>query len=252
MIKKTLFALFFAGVLLVFTGQGLAQGKIVKNELTSEGKKRPFYLFVPKSVTKDKPVPLLVLLHGSGRNGRILVEHWQKLAEKESIILVGPDAQNSEHWSVPEDGPQFLYDLVEKLKTEQSIDARRVYLFGHSAGASYGLLMSALESNYFAAAAVSAGAVMKERYSFLDQAERKIPIALFVGTEDPFFPLAEVHRTRDAFFERKFPVELTEIKNLDHNYYSKSSEINKMAWEFLVKYRLDNDPKYKQYNFKAN
>jgi alpha-beta hydrolase superfamily lysophospholipase len=85
-----------------------------------------------------------------------------------------------------------------------------------------------------------------------DDAERKIPVALFVGTKDPLFPLTVVRKTRDAFNERKFIVELTEIPNLDHNYYSKSSEINKKAWSFLAKYRLDNDQKYKQYNFKTN
>lgn len=250
--KKLLFALFFVAFLLVFTGKGSAQDEIVKNELKSSGKKRSYYLFVPKSVNKDKSAPVLMLLHGSGRNGRILIEHWQKLAEKEGIILAGPNAQNPSGWSIPEDGPEFLYDIIEKLKSEQSIDARRVYLFGHSAGAIFGLFMSVLESNYFAAAAISAGAIKKENYSLLDEAERKTPIALFVGTNDPLFPLTEVRRTRDAFIERKFSVELTEVKNLDHNYYSKSSEINKMAWEFLSKHRLDSDQKYKQHNFKPN
>ncbi len=249
MTKIQLFAFFLFGFLFVFAGKGFAQGEIVKNELTSAGKKRIYYLFVPKSVNKDKPAPLLVLLHGSGRDGKILVEHWQKLAEREGIILVGPNALKSSNWSVPDDAPQFIHELVEELKTKQSIDSRRVYLFGHSAGASGALIFSLFESEYFAATAVSAGAVRSENYGLFDYAERKIPFALFVGTKDPFFPLDIVRQTRDAFVERKFTFELTEIPNLNHDYYSKSSEINEMAWKFLAKYRLDNEQKYKQYNF---
>jgi len=238
--------------LFVIISESFAKGDIVKNELISEGKKRSYYLFVPKSVSKDKPAPLLMLLHGSGRDGRILVEHWQKFAEREGIILAGPDALKSSNWSIPSDAPRFIYELIEELKSKQPIDSRRIYLFGHSAGAVTALMLSLLESEYFAATAVSAGSLPPEDYDLFDDAERKIPVALFVGTKDPLFPLTVIRKTRDAFNERKFIVELTEIPNLDHNYYSKSSEINKKVWSFLAKYRLDNDQKYKQYNFKSN
>ncbi len=236
--------------LFVFCSVGFAKDEITKNELTSEKKKRTYYLFVPQSITKDKPAPLLVLLHGSGRNGRILVEHWQKLAEQKGIILVGPDAVKSTNWSIPGDAPRFIYELVEELKVKHSVDARRVYLFGHSAGGAMSLILSLLESEYFAATAVSAGALPPESYNLFSDAERKIPVALFVGDRDPLFPLSVVRKTRDAFSERKFAVELNEIPKLDHNYYSKSSEINEMAWDFLTKHRLDTEQKYKEYLFK--
>lgn len=249
--KKQLLAFLFAAFSFVFTGEALADG-IVKNELRSQGKKRSYYLFVPKSVSKDKPAPLLMMLHGSGRNGKILVEHWQKLAEKEGIILAGPDARNSAEWHFPKDGPEFIYNLTEELKLKYPVDSRRVYLFGHSAGAIFGLYLSMLESKYFAATAVSAGAIMKQKFTLLDEAERKIPIALFVGTKDPLFPLPEVRQTRDAFIERKFEVELTEIPDLNHNYYSRSKEINEKAWNFLKKFQLEDKQQYKQHRFKSD
>lgn len=242
----TFFTLTF---LFVLSGNGFAKDEIEKNELKSEGKNRSYYLFVPKSVDKNNPAPLLILLHGSGRNGKILIEHWQKLAEKEGIILAGPDAQNSAGWATPGDGPKFIYDLAEELKSKYPVNPQRVYLFGHSAGGIFGLLMSILESNYFAATAVSAGALKKQHYTLLDDAERKIPIAMFVGTQDPLFPLAAVRETRDAFAEKNFVVELTEIPNLNHNYYSRSTEINAQAWNFLKQYQLEGEPIYKQYQF---
>src|SRR5690242_5067919 len=88
-----------------------AAQKIEKRTALSEGEGRTYYLFVPDTA-KDKPAPLIVMLHGSGRDGRILVEHWQSLAKKEGIILAGPDATKREGWSMTNDGPVLLRDVV--------------------------------------------------------------------------------------------------------------------------------------------
>jgi hypothetical protein len=61
-----------------------------------------------------------------------------------------------------------------------------------------------------------------------------------------------VRKTRDAFAERGYPVELVEISGLDHNYYSRSLEINAKAWEFLKKHKLSQDPQYTKHNFRKN
>lgn len=44
---------------------------------------------VPASVKPGTPVPLLITLHGSSRNGLSLVEKWKELADKEGFIVVG-------------------------------------------------------------------------------------------------------------------------------------------------------------------
>ncbi len=219
---------------------------IVKETIESQGRKRSYYLFVPDSI--KAPAPMIVLLHGSGRNGSSLVEKWKDLASKEGIILVGPDAQNSQGWFAPIDGPDFLYEIVEWIKLKHRVDPRRIYLFGHSAGASFALIISLLESNYFAATAVHAGAMQKKEYSFIAQAERKIPLSIIVGTQDPFFPLSDVRATRDALNEKGFSAILTEIPNHGHNYYDLASKINSDAWDFLKKHEMA-EPKYRQYDF---
>ena len=90
--RKFLWLALMTLVLLPVAAAGAAgDDKIVKNSVTSEGRKRTYYLFAPAGLSREKPAPLLVLLHGSGRNGKILVEHWQKLAAQEGIILAGPD-----------------------------------------------------------------------------------------------------------------------------------------------------------------
>jgi poly(3-hydroxybutyrate) depolymerase len=252
-VRRTLWLALFVMALFPSAAASAALGDkdgIVKNTVLSEGKKRTYYLFVPEGVSKEKPAPLLVLLHGSGHNGRLLVEHWQKLAAQEGLILAGPDARSTESWGMPEDGPLFLHDLVEELKTSQPVDPARVYLFGHSAGAVFGLYMTALESEYFAAVAVSAGAMKEKNFDMLDEAERKIPVALFVGTRDPFFPLSVVRATRDAYTKRGFTAELTEIPNHDHDYYKISADINAKAWDFLKRQKLAGAARYKEHHFR--
>jgi poly(3-hydroxybutyrate) depolymerase len=226
-----------------------AKNEIVKDTLLFEGKKRTYYLFVPAGLSDKTAVPLVVTLHGSGRNGLSLIEKWKDLAATEGVIIVGPDALNSQSWDVPQDGPDFLHALVEALLPKYPINPRRVYLFGHSAGASMGLYMSLYESEYFAATAVHAGALGPETYPLIAFAKRKIPIFIVVGTNDRFFPLAEVRATRDELVKHGLTVQLTEIPNHDHWYYDLAPKINRSAWEFLKKHELSADPRYEQYKF---
>jgi len=220
-----------------------AAEKTIKETMISDGASRTYYVFVPERA-KDKPSPLIILLHGSGRDGRILVDHWESLAKKEGIVLAGPDATVRDGWGMGNDGPLFLRHLLEAIKEKHSIDPRRVYIFGHSAGAMHGLKMGILESEYFAAVAVHAGALTPDFGPFIERAPRKIPIAIWVGTNDNFFPLKPVRATRDKLNEQGFNAELTEINGHTHNYYGRSSEINKSAWAFLQDKHLDRDPQY--------
>lgn len=224
--------------------------KIRKETIESQGKKRAYYLVVPDQATAEHPAPLLLVLHGSGRNGLSLVEKWKDLALKEGIILVGPDAINSQGWSSPADGPDFLHDLISYLKSKYPIDSRRLYLFGHSAGATFALYMSLYESEYFAAAAIHAGALRHDDGPIVKLAKRKIAINIQVGTIDPFFPLEAVHATRDMLNKEGFEVQLTEIKGHDHWYYDLAPKINAEAWNFLKQQKLTDEPRYVTYTFK--
>src|SRR5215216_4513369 len=205
-------------LLLLSLSSATAKDDITKELIASNGKTRPYYLYVPSTVKAPNFAPLIVMLHGSNRTGVTLVEKWKDFAKKEGIILAGPDSSNLSGWSSPQDGPDYLHDLVEELKTKYPVNPRRVYLFGHSAGASFALHMSLMESQYFAAAAIHAGALAPDDMSLIDLAKRKIPISIQVGDSDQFFPIKAVRATRDALKEGGIPVELIEIENHDHWY----------------------------------
>ena len=236
-----------ATLLVTFGAWNTAAAKTTKESVTSGGVSRPYYLAVPDK-PPDAPMPLIVLLHGSGRDGKSLLTSWEKLADKEKIILVGAEATVREGWGMRDDGPHFLYDLVESVKAQRRVDPKRVYLFGHSAGAIHALAMAVLESEYFAAVAVHAGIMDAPYTPFIERAPRKTPIGIWVGTRDPLFPVEAVRRTRDQFAAQGFSVHLMEIPGHTHWYYDRAPEINKDAWAFLEQHALSGEPKYQVYD----
>ena len=221
--------------------------KVVKQIFGAGGTMRGYYLLVPSRVTPDAPAPLLVLLHGSGREGRSLAEPWAALAREQGIILAAPDSTRREGWAMREDGPDFLYALIEMLRVQYPVDPRRMYLFGHSAGAIHALSLAVLESEYFAAAAAHAGVLSDGILQFLERSPRKIPVGIWVGTDDPLFPLPAVRATRDALVKRGFPATLTELAGHTHAYYDRARDINRQVWQYLQKHALDADPTFQKY-----
>src|SRR6266545_45781 len=237
--------------ILVFAPASALAQKISKETIVSEGKKRTYYLYVPKNVQPSSPVPLVVLLHGSNHVGLSLAEKWNNLAEKEGVIIVAPDSADSSHWSVRGDGPAFLHELVESIKAKYPINAKRVYLFGHSGGAIFALLMTLYESEYFAATAIHAGALQPEATVLIDLAKRKTPIQIQVGTVDELFPLKSVRATRDLLNTRGFSVQLIELPGHNHWYYDLAPKINQAAWEFLKTQALSGEPRFEEYKFRS-
>jgi poly(3-hydroxybutyrate) depolymerase len=240
------FALLF--LLALSSAVAFAAVKPEKQTITSMGAERTYYTFAPETFTAH--APLLLLLHGSGRDGMSQINEWKDLAEKEGIILVAPDSANSREWSMNTDGPEFLHDIVEAVRSKHSVDGNRLYIFGHSAGAVFALYMGVMESRYFAAAGVHAGAIGEDFYPYLDLAKRKIPVTIWVGTEDPYFKLATVKATQAELNKNGFDAKVVEMKGHDHNYYAVSKDLNPKIWGFLRSHRLEDEASWQVYQRK--
>ena len=248
--KISLSTLIFSTALLIVGCFAASAQNIEKTLIRSNNKDRAYYLFVPEKLEAAKPVPLVILLHGSGRNGMSLAEKWKDLAKKERFIIAGPDAANLQGWAIPADGPDYIYELVESLKAKYPVDPHRVYLFGHSAGAGIAYYFSLLESEYFAATALHAGALRERDMTLIEESTRKIPFSIFIGTDDSMVPVTAVRSTRDALTAAGFTVDYHEMDGHTHDYYGKSNEINAKAWEFLKKHELKGEPNYVKHNFR--
>jgi predicted esterase/polyhydroxyalkanoate synthesis regulator phasin len=228
-----------------------SKSQITKQTMEFGGKKRAYYLYVPEKVA-SKPA-LILTLHGSSRDGSSLVEKWKDIADHEGFILAGPNSMNPARWSSTDDSEDFLHELIEQLKGTYSIDPKRVFLFGHSAGAVYALNLSMSQSEYFAATAVHAGSWRSsEEFNIVRLAKRKTPIAIFVGDVDQYFPLDSVKKTEELLKSNQFPIQVTVMKGHDHWYYDLAKDINRNAWAFLKQHSLDAEPKFTQYTSTQN
>ena len=207
-----------------------AKDKIEKVTFDFSQHSRVLYLVVPD---KNEPMPVVVVLHGSGRNGEIMAQAWKDLARREGFIVAAPDSFDSAMWGSTIDPPEFFRAVVDQVKTRHAIDASRVYLFGHSAGAAYALFLAVINSDLFAATAIHAGALQGNPEGLFEQADRKMPIAIWVGNHDPFFPVDMVEATKRLYAANGFPINVSLIPNHDHNYYVISDEVNGKAWNFL-------------------
>lgn len=213
-----------------------------------DGRRRAYQLLIPEHAPSTR-IPLIVLLHGRGGNGQRPMSAWQDLARKEGIALASPDSLG-EGWTLAADGPDYFYALIETVKKAAPIDDRRVYLFGHSSGGHQVLSIGPLESEYFAAIAVHAGGLNPTERIFLQQARRKIPVAMWHGRADTIVPVEMARDTRDMFQAMDFPVAYIEIPSHTHDYFSRASRINTEAWTFLKMHTLPADPIYRAYTFR--
>jgi poly(3-hydroxybutyrate) depolymerase len=215
-----------------------ASGEVHKEILKIDGRQHVYFVFVPSAAPSPSGAPLLMLLHGSGHDGMSLIGPWKELAAKECIILVAPSSMVPAQWQAPLDGPEPLIAIGDTVRQKYSADPKRVYLFGHSAGAGFSLLLALAKQDYFAAIAAHAGALDAKAEPLVSQVTRRTPIQMQVGTRDPLFPLVNVRHTRDVFVAAGFPFDLEEIPQHDHNYYGISDQVNRAAWNFLKDKRL--------------
>jgi poly(3-hydroxybutyrate) depolymerase len=198
-----------------------------------DGVKYRYLLFAP---THDQLLPAILLLHGAGDLPDPMIDAWKKLAKKENIVLIAPELPRDLKFEAI--APGVFHCIVEDAKHAASIDPKRLYVFGNSMGGYLTYDAAMLDSQYYAAAAVHAMMISPEFDGIVEKATRKIPIAIYMGTQDQLVPLAGVRRTRNLLLKGKFSVHYVELKQHDHNYYDISDQINADAWNFLKTQQL--------------
>jgi len=181
-----------------------------------------------------------MLLHGAGDRAANMVDAWKGFASKQKIILLAPELPREEKYE--EAAPQIFRCIVEDAKPFVRLDSQRVYLFGNSMGGYLAYDGAMFQSQYFAAVAVHGMRIADDYTWILNRAQRKTPIAIYIGDHDQFHSVQSVRKTRDLLRQSGFPVHYVELDNHDHNYYARSDEINSDAWKFLKASSLSSPP----------
>lgn len=131
---------------------------------------------VPSDYSEDTALPLIVLLHGYGSNGGRQTNYFglSDLIDDYDFLLVAPDGtpesqgNGSRFWNASDaccnfygstvDDVAYVMSIISEMKSRYNVDARRVYLIGHSNGGFMSYRMAYEHSEEIAAIASLAGA----------------------------------------------------------------------------------------------
>jgi len=120
---------------------------------------REFSVYIPKSYSPEKKIPLFVYLHGGVATRNLEPDSswfeyldflpWMKMADKENFICLFPKAQYSAMWWDTV-GSANILSQIRILKQQYNIDDSKVYLNGFSDGASGNYFMAMTHPTDFA------------------------------------------------------------------------------------------------------
>lgn len=144
--------------------------------LQVDGVERTWQLFVPDDYAATKTYPLVVDLHGTGGNpdNQARTSGLRTLAAQKGFLVVNaagkyqrsPSSGNT--WNVdldPQgvDDVRFIRAMIAQLRSQYSIDPRRIYSTGFSGGARMSSRIACDLSDTFAAVALVGGVRFPER-----------------------------------------------------------------------------------------
>ena len=143
----------------------------------------------PADQPPDKPLPLVVDLHGYSETATIQVD-FTKLGTygaTQGFLTVSPQVNETvQHWvTKPGSSDQtFLITLIGHLEDTLCVDSRRVYVAGYSNGAFMASALACSDASKIAAVATVAGIEATTNC----KPSRHVPVIAFHGTADPFVP----------------------------------------------------------------
>lgn len=154
---------------------------------------RTYWLYVPSDMERQKPAPLLFVLHGSAGHGEDMMavtqRGFERMADRDKFVVVYPDALerrwNEQGGSADDAG--FLLAIVNRLATQGGVDAKRVYMAGISNGGMMAERMACEHADRVVAIAVVAGNIT-DKMTTDCKPSRAVPVLLIHGTEDLIVP----------------------------------------------------------------
>ncbi|MBK7009915.1 MAG: prolyl oligopeptidase family serine peptidase [Saprospiraceae bacterium] len=135
-------------------------GQKVRVTTNVDNKEREYYVHIPSSYDGNKEVPLVFMLHGTSGDGETFYNShgWTELSDQEGFLAVFPSSgkykiiddgvnKNISKWNTTPDADwafqpgetglddiKFLRKVVDEMKSNYNIDAKRIYLNGFSNG----------------------------------------------------------------------------------------------------------------------
>lgn len=201
-ISSFLFGLLFFGSLSL----NYISSKNHADSIVIGGLKRTWLIHVPSSYDLNKPMPLLIVLHGGGGTGRNMVKLTQggfdKISDKKGFVVIYPDGIEK-HWNDGRrseetgyrahkeniDDVGFISALIDHLINKMNIDPKRVYVTGMSNGAIMTYRLACRLSGKIAAIAPVAGNIPQNIFKSCAPSN-PVSVLAINSTNDPLVPFS--------------------------------------------------------------
>ena len=211
---------------------------------------RTYLVHIPPSYDGETGVPLVILLHSYGNNGRLFCirSEMNIKADQEGFIAVYPSGApiRDKGWNAGfccgsamrqnVDDLGFIKSVIEKTKKRYNIDTNRIYVVGFSNGGMMTYRFAAEFSEEIAAIAVVGGQIGGNISDFrglwvIPKPSKPLPVIIFHGTNDSTVPYPGGRRPCDNPFERPFlPIYLSTNESVsfwvEHNNCNPTPEID--------------------------
>jgi poly(hydroxyalkanoate) depolymerase family esterase len=196
-------------------GGGATGGKFSGSFNNSAGT-RSYQGYVPSTYKAGTAMPLVVVLHGCTESAADIesLTQFDKLAEANKFIVVYPEQPQSANylhcwnWFLPTDmqrgsgEPSIIAGITQWVQKHYTVDAKRTFVTGFSAGGAMTAIMGATYPDLFAAIGVGSGLQYGgpyidpvkaglQAYQAMGSQARVVPNLIFHGVKDTTVPVAD-------------------------------------------------------------
>lgn len=194
-------------------------------------------MFVPDDLSVQRP--LLVALHGGGRDGESQIQLWEPTASKEKLFVLAPTSLN-QWWGHRDDRQNVANVINQALLRNLAIDRKRIYLFGHSLGGTIAFFDGFQNRNVVAALALHSPTATSGIYQLPpNPGTRRLPVGVWVGEMAFDNNWHTASALKFAYKEHaNLTIDLRVLANHDHNDIYTRPGLTDEIWSFLNQHSL--------------
>jgi predicted esterase len=177
-----------------------------------------YTLYIPEDYSPDKPLGLIVALHGGYGQGSEYIWTWLRPARSRGYAILSPKSLG-ETWEMETRSrdSRSVTTMLDEIKSEYAIDPARVYLSGLSDGGIFTYILGLAHHELFRGIAPVAGALHLAVDPILREGRGKdTPIFVVHGVHDYIFPVTFTRQTCQLLTQLGYQVKYEELPDWGH------------------------------------